>query len=328
MRTYTNPVLDLDFPDPSVLRAADGQFYAYATQTVSPSRILNIQVSRSSDLAHWSEPTEALPVKPSWARTTQDFWSPCVERLGSTYVMYYAARADDGPGLGLGVATARDPLGPFEDSGRPLVCGDGFINIDPMAFHDPNTGKHLLYWGSGFEPIKVQELTSDRRGLVPDRAAVDLIFPCEDRRYERLVEGVFVHYREPYYYLFYSGDDCFSPDQDYAVMVARSTEPAGPFETLAQATNAPHSAILEANTRWGVPGHNSIVTDAAGQDWIVYHAVDLRRHDLRRFTPAPQHVVPRVMCIDRLEYRDGWPCVPGGAPSTTPRRAPVVDSPV
>ena len=31
--TYLNPVLDADFPDPAVLKAPDGYYYAYATQT-------------------------------------------------------------------------------------------------------------------------------------------------------------------------------------------------------------------------------------------------------------------------------------------------------
>jgi arabinan endo-1,5-alpha-L-arabinosidase len=31
--TYTNPVLDCDFPDPAVILAPDGFYYAYATQT-------------------------------------------------------------------------------------------------------------------------------------------------------------------------------------------------------------------------------------------------------------------------------------------------------
>ena len=46
--------------------------------------------------------------------------------------------------------------------GMPLLLGAGFEYIDPMAFDDPATGKRLLYWGSGFQPIKVQELSEDR----------------------------------------------------------------------------------------------------------------------------------------------------------------------
>jgi hypothetical protein len=33
-RTYTNPILDKDFPDPAVIHAPDVFYYAYATQTL------------------------------------------------------------------------------------------------------------------------------------------------------------------------------------------------------------------------------------------------------------------------------------------------------
>src|SRR4051794_8675540 len=48
--TFTNPVLDADFPDPAVLKAPDGYYYAYATQTEREGRKVNIQVARSRDL--------------------------------------------------------------------------------------------------------------------------------------------------------------------------------------------------------------------------------------------------------------------------------------
>ncbi len=51
--TYVNPVLDADFPDPTVIRASDGWFYAYATQTVSGGLGYNFQVARSRDLVSW-----------------------------------------------------------------------------------------------------------------------------------------------------------------------------------------------------------------------------------------------------------------------------------
>jgi beta-xylosidase len=33
-RTYVNPILDADFPDPAVIEAPDGYYYAYYTQTL------------------------------------------------------------------------------------------------------------------------------------------------------------------------------------------------------------------------------------------------------------------------------------------------------
>ena len=67
-RRYTNPVLDQDFPDPAIIRASDGYYYAYATQTFRDGEWINIQVARSADLIHWEHLGDALPEKPEWAR--------------------------------------------------------------------------------------------------------------------------------------------------------------------------------------------------------------------------------------------------------------------
>src|SRR5205085_10131726 len=88
--SYRNPVIDSDFPDPSALRAPDGFYYVYATQGESGGRMLNIQLARSSDLVHWTRLGDALPVKPTWASRTQDFWAPHVIRHGDTYYLYYS----------------------------------------------------------------------------------------------------------------------------------------------------------------------------------------------------------------------------------------------
>src|SRR4051794_13465954 len=63
-RMYINPVLDADFPDPAVIQASDGYYYAYATQTLLNGRWINIQVARSADLIHWDHLGDALPEKP------------------------------------------------------------------------------------------------------------------------------------------------------------------------------------------------------------------------------------------------------------------------
>ena len=326
--TYANPVLDADFPDPTVIRAADGTFYAYATQGERDGAMMNIQVARSPDLVRWERIGDALPVKPRWAGETQDFWAPHVSHHRGTYYLYYSAKPDAAVrdttrGLCLAVATASRPEGPFTDRGEPLQCGAGFVNIDPMAFDDPRTGRPLLYWGSGFGPIKVQELAPDRVSFAPGSRPIDLVHPvptADSTDYQRLVEGAWVTYRAPWYYLFYSGDNCCGPRAHYAAMVARSRSATGPFQTLAQATGARTSAILERGGQWNAPGHNSVVTDARGDDWIIYHAVDVRRPRSRETDDVNTR---RVMLIDRLVYVDGWPRVERG-PSATPRPGPVV----
>ena len=119
------------------------------------------------------------------------------------------------------------------------------------------------------------------------------------------------------YYVFYSGDNCCGPKANYAVMVARSKSATGPFETLEQVSGKPHSIILEKRGHWIAPGHNSIVTDRNGRDWIVYHAVDTRRP---REDPADELNTRRIMLIDPIVWRNGWPVIEG--PSSGRRNAP------
>lgn len=321
--SYQNPVLDRDFPDPAVIRAGDGAYYAYATQGGDPIR--NIQVARSTDLVTWRPVGDALPVKPAWASRTQDFWAPDVHRVGDRYYLYYSAKpdaalSDETRGLCLAVATSERPEGPFTDKGEPLQCGPGFVNIDPFAFDDPSTGKRLLYWGSGFGPIKVQELAEDRMSFATGSKPVDLLHvtKTEDAaEYQRLVEGAWVILRNGWYYLFYSGDNCCGPKAHYATMVARSRSATGPFEVRPR----PIYLVVEANERWNAPGHNSVVRDVGGTDWFVYHAVDRRQP---RSKPTDDINTRRVMLVDRLVWRNGWPEVAGKSPSSAPQRAPAV----
>ncbi len=321
--TYANPVLDADFPDPAVILAPDGFYYAYATQTLRDGQWINIQVARSADLVHWQQLGDALPEKPSWARETQDFWAPFVLYDGERYLMYYSATHDacHDPERGhcLAVATSASPAGPFVDMGLPLLLGVGFEFIDPMVFIDPASSKWLLYWGSGFHPIRVQELGEDRMSFAPGSEATNLIWPNPvEGAFPRLVEAAWVIHHDDFYYLFYSGDNCCGPDAEYGVMVARSPSPTGPFETLEEARGVPHSLMLFKSERWLAPGHNSIVTDQAGDVWMVYHAIDVNRPRQRQEDEINSR---RIMLIDKVVWRDGWPFV--GTPSDQPQPAPV-----
>jgi arabinan endo-1,5-alpha-L-arabinosidase len=323
---YQNPVIDADFPDPAVLRAADGYYYVYATQSARGGHMLNIQAARSRDLVHWQQLGDALPVKPAWASRTQDFWAPDVVAHDGRYYLYYSARpdaaqSDPSRGLCLAVAISARPEGPFTDVGRPLLCGPGFVNIDPMAYDDPATGRRLLYWGSGFQPIKVQELAPDRISFAPGSRPVDLVppLPADDpANYRRLVEGAWLVRHGGFYYLFFSGDNCCGPNAHYAVMVARSRSATGPF---ALPHDLPGGVIVARRGIWVAPGHNSVIDDRCGTSWILYHGVDSRHPRAR---PADEVNTRRVMLLDRLVWRSGWPRVAGDGPSKGPQAGPCL----
>jgi arabinan endo-1,5-alpha-L-arabinosidase len=317
---YTNPVIRWDFADPHVMKASDGFYYAYSTEHLTYDRLAYIQVARSRDLVNWELLPDAMPEKPEWANTTRDFWAPGVMEADGRYYMYFSGIHDERESMCLGVARSGTPGGPFVPEKFPLRCGDGFENIDPMPFDDPQTGKSLLYWGSDGAPISVQPLARDRLSFAPGSRAKDLVFPDIIQPYERLAEGAFVVYRDGYYYLFYSGDDCCSPAPSYAVMVARSRSAMGPFEKRSEKTGVWGSnVILQQNDRWEGTGHTSVVRDEAGRDWIFYHAIDPDD----RYNPGTE-APKRPMLMDPIVYRSGWPEIEEPSLSTTKGQGPLV----
>jgi len=314
--TFQNPVYKSDFADPTVVKAADGFFYAYGTNTEVSGKTIHIQIIKSKNLIDWIFVGDALPTKPKWA--DKDFWAPHVlyDSKLKMYFLYYSGESDSKEGKCLGVAVSKSPIGPFVDNGEPLLCGSGFINIDPMAFDDPKTGKKLLYWGSGFEGLKVQELSEDRLSFKAGTSMKILVNPITNNdpaNYQNLVEGSWVTCHDGFYYLYYSGDNCCGEKAHYAVMIARSKSAEGPFETLAEAEKKENSVILSKNKKWIAPGHNSVVTDDKGQEWIVYHAID---------SDNPKG--GRIVLIDKITYKNGWPTINSGSPSIIKISKPIV----
>src|SRR5690606_25641785 len=162
---------------------------------------------------------------PDWtSKPNIHLWAPDLVKHEGKYYVYYSANVNDSEiEMAIGVAVADSITGPYVDKGEPIVTGPRFTTIDPYIFKDDD-GKRYMYWGSGHEPLKVQELSNDGMSLVGERKQV--LRPDPRRDYETLIEAPWVMKRGEYYYLFYSGNH----GKNYAAMVARSTSPFGPFE--------------------------------------------------------------------------------------------------
>ncbi|MBA3350223.1 MAG: family 43 glycosylhydrolase, partial [Actinobacteria bacterium] len=251
----------------------------------------------------WIYLGDALPDKPSWAQTTQSFWAPHLLERNGTFFLYFSAVPDDADAdeSCLAVATSASPVGPFEDSGGPLLCG---YEIDPAVFRDPKSGDSFMYWGSAGD-IAVQGMSDDLMHL--EGAAPSTLLQgwssLARRPYEHGIEGPFVIHKGGWYYLFYSGDHCCEFPPHYALLVARSRRPDGGFRRIGAVEKRPSSVILSDWGSWAGPGHCSVFTDGVGHDRIACHAIDRRDPFLETGD------VRRVMLIKRLGYRKGWPFV-------------------
>lgn len=285
---YTNPVFPGDAADPTVLRV-NGRFYAAATESMYYGEPYRIGILRSDNLVHWNVAGEVFPDQlPAWVDpVAPSLWAPELTYHDGRYYLYFSAR--EAPGRhGIGVAWADHPEGPWSFADHPLVVGDSFRNIDPMIFSDDD-GTRYMYWGSAHGPILVQELAPDGLSLIGEPKAVLYVAP--GLPYQGLIEAPWVIKRGEHYYLFYSGN---SPGE-YAISVARATSPLGPFQ------RHPNNPIIEENEYFRAPGHNAIVQDDAGQDWILYHAYDRHRYG-----------VGRHLMLDKIVWSEGWPVVNRG----------------
>jgi arabinan endo-1,5-alpha-L-arabinosidase len=339
--TFTNPVsrdFADTFADPAVIKAKDGYWYAYGT--TDPLREGEgtrhfVPTARSTDLVNWTYVGDAFTeaTLPGWADVAGGaaLWAPDIRYLDGTYYLYYVVTQTTltpGPNdNAIGVATAPSPTGPWEDSGGPVVGprpgasgnpDDFRWTFDPSQFTDRD-GTRYLYYGSYYGGIFVTELSADGTEAVGEPTMVAI-----DNRYE----GAYVVRHGRWYYLFASEANCCAgPTTGYTVFAGRSRSPRGPFvdrDGIPLTTSRVGGTIVvtpNGNT-WVGTGHNAVVTDLAGQDWFVYHAIDRRDPWL----DEPFGINERPMLLDRLDWVDGWPTVRAGRwASEGPQRAPVTD---
>jgi arabinan endo-1,5-alpha-L-arabinosidase len=332
---YRNPVTagySVDFPDPALIKAKDGYWYAFATGGPYDKRGTTgdaYKIARSADLVSWEKVGSVFNAgnRPSWADPSSGFWAPDVRFVEGRYVLYFTVHntrlTPDDWDYAIGVATAPTPAGPWTDHGHPIVPprpaeGGGYEwTIDPCGFVDTD-GQRYLYWGSyhgGLHAVRLNPDGTETTGPVAQVAA--------DR-----FEAPYLIRRGKYYYLFASSSNCCAgPTSGYAVFAGRSASPLGPFHdrdgVALLASRAGGTPVLFANgNRWVGAGHTSVVTDLSGQQWVAYHAVD--RTD--PYVARTNGWLLRPMLLDRLDWIDDWPVVNAGAgPSEHGLRRPVTD---
>ena len=308
---YTNPVFDQNTPDPSVVQAPDGAFYAYGTGGTC---------RKSYDLVNWEDMGIALK-RPTWndsVRTDKNgkqhpmrfsLWALDVSRVGKKYLVHYAsAYWGNETRTGLGVAEGTSPT-EFTDCGKMFCSTEiGVQNsIDPCYVKDK--GKKYLIWGS-FRRLYMGRLTKDGKRIKNPSHLTQVAGTA--------FEGAMVYKRKGYYYLFASvGTCCEGAKSTYHTVVGRSKKLAGPYVDRqgGRMLDNHYETVIKGNDRWKGPGHNSeIITDKEGDTWLLYHAYD-----------ALDPEKGRVMLLDKLLWdEEGWPYVEGGTPSTTPQDAPVL----
>jgi len=352
-----------DCPDPTVIRGqtpGDHYWYMYCTkdplndQDRAPdgSYIFhNISMHRSLDLVHWTYVGDAFAAVPTGGSPNAGLFAPEVVYLNNQYYLYYTVTdvlstisGTQDPNCNsdsaIFAATSANPTGPWTVHPTPVVepryNGDQtkpFGQRDCNFFNDfdPDVitagGHNYIYYGSYYGGVQVRPLSGD--GFTTDAATAHQV--TIPNRYE----APEVQYHNGYYYLFVSATNCCNgPLTGYSIFSGRSTSPTGPFVdregvSLTNGRVGGSPVISMNGNQWVGPGHNTVFTDFAGQDWTIYHAVN--RAD-PYFAPAPGFdgspghplLTKRPALLDPIDYVDGFPTVRGGLwASATPMPAPA-----
>lgn len=284
----------------------------------------------SKDLVHWTYVGDAFPQGvgglPNWAEEDAALWAPEVT-YSPRYDKYYmfvgvtdttaavSREADCDSDNAIGVATSDSATGPWTFSDDPVVDprrgGEGCNfkwTYDPDVLRDSVRTESILYYGSYNGGIYGTRLTLTRSGATAvqgDRHKVTI-----DNKYE----GANVVKRNGYYYLFVSATNCCNGAlTGYSVFAGRSTRPLGPFvdregNSLLDVQAGGTPVISMNGNRWVGMGHNTVIRDAAGDWWTIYHAVD--QND--SFFETVPGFTKRPALLDAIDWVRGWPMVNGG----------------
>ncbi len=300
--TYTNPVIDRDAPDPTVIDGGDGHYYLFATGE---------RIYRSTDLVGWTYVGQAFGhnPRPAFVPGVDSYWAPCITWQDGRYVLYFALSTWGGVDeASIGVATAATAAGPYKlvGDGKLFTSRDVGVrnSIDAEYFEDD--GHKYLVWGS-WNGIWLIELAADGLSVKDMNVKQQLA----GTRFE----APYIHKRGDFYYLFCSiGSCCEGARSTYQTVVGRSNSLFGPYcdkQGNPMLENA-CSLLLTSNEVSIAPGHNSrIIEDAAGQTWMFYHAY-------LRSNPEKG----RLAWLDQVTWPHGWPTIDGCGASAGTRPAP------
>jgi beta-xylosidase len=302
---FSNPVYPGYFADPFVWKAR-GSFWAVGTGPGDSGDNV-IPLLHSTDLKHWEEKRNAL-IPPPGTRDA-DFWAPEVACEGGLFYMYYSCGKD---GHRIRVAISKDPGGPYEDTGRPLIDQSKVpFSIDASPFKDDDGTWYLFYavdfpqeegpFRAGTSIVvdrmkSMAELEGNPRCIV--RAQYDWqLFTAKREMYGRVMdwytlEGPQVVKRGGKYYCFYSGG-CFE-NQTYGSDFLVADSVMGPYDASGGRSGARLLRTIPGKVTG--PGHLSVIRHQEN-DYVVYHAWN-------------KEMTRRQMCLSVLDWTGGNPHCP------------------
>ena len=280
------PVLAVNFPDPSVIQGKDEIWYAFATESGNNS--IQVATSEGSNLfGDWKLlDTDALP-EAAWT-SGRNTWAPDVRILpDGSYIMYFTGELPNSHQHCIGVARSQDIAGPYKPDDRPWECPrDRGGAIDASGFLDPKTRRRYVTYkvdgessgdytpcGSTTDdpnvrtPLMLQEVSATD-GSTKIGQPIELVdrIPAVDGA---LIEAPSLTMLEDGTYVLFFSSHCFF-DEQYDVKYAWSDNGVeGPYQRIR--TSGKESLLRTPDFGLNGPGGATASTTKDGEMFLAFH---------------------------------------------------------
>ncbi|MDR1222772.1 MAG: family 43 glycosylhydrolase, partial [Tannerella sp.] len=266
---FPKAILPGDYPDPTVLRDGDDFYMTHSPFYYAPGFF----IWHSKDLMNWQPVCRALN---QWSGSAM---APDLVKHKGKYYIYF-------PAAGTNFVIWADSIkGKWSEPVDLKVKG-----IDPGHIVGED-GKRYLFLSDGY----LVELTDDGLATVGQSEKVydGWEYPKNWNTECMCLESPKIIKRGDYFYLTTAEGGTAGPATSHLIVSARSKSIRGKWE------NSPYNPIVHTysdNENWWSKGHGTLIDDAQGNWWIVYHAYANGFHTLGRQT-----------LIEPIEWtKDGW----------------------
>jgi len=340
VKTYTNPVLPGDHPDPTLLMVGNDFYHCGSTFHFTPY----MPIYHSKDLVHWEVIGRVLPPsKAGWVtdRPSSGIWQGAITYFYGSYWIYFSAG-------GQWFCKADSPAGPWTDPVEVKTNPDtGPLGYDNSIFVDED-GKPYMVIKNMQKVNRIQELGKDGQltGTV-----MNLDWVNAKLQYS-WAEGPVMCKRKGFYYYFPAGDvsggqyvlrgkeltadstkwerlgEFFKPISDSNAGFRRPNHMSAPIQladgtwwTIAQSyekydgddwsgkgrQTSLYQVIWEGDRPWGVaPTTQPLVKPNLPQSGILWRSVQSDDFDADVLSPNWHFLTKKAAANYSLTDRKGW----------------------
>ncbi|SHE75547.1 family 43 glycosylhydrolase [Dysgonomonas macrotermitis] len=266
---YPKVILKGDYADPTILRDGNDFYMTHSAFVYAPGFL----IWHSTDLVNWQ------PLTRTMTAITGSAYAPDLIKHGDKYYIYYPSNGTNY------VIWADNITGPWSS---PIDLKTGLIDPGHVVGEE---GKRYLHLSKGM----MVELTDNGLAIAgePFKTYEGWQYPRDWEVECFCLESPKLTYKDGWYYMTSAEGGTAGPATSHMVVSARSRSAKGPWE------NSPYNPIIHtysADEQWWSKGHGTLVDDAQGNWWIVYHAYEKDSHTLGRQT-----------LIDPIKWtEDGW----------------------